>query len=401
MKKLCFGRQPADTRYRYHPGLPFSEGVPRSSSTSFSDMSRNFYLTSNKGNMLIGEGACRIFDYDRNHSCMLSVHVLYDHCRGSRESMELLNTGFDALVLPMANEIRPNLNHSSLVKVLEQIRIPVIVLGMGMQNELDDMGTLEPATVELLRWIDEHAAVFGVRGHQTETWLKRMGFRNPVALGCPSMMLYPKNILGIRAPTGRPRDYRFITAGYLQKKSVRGRQLAGFFSGQNCSYVFQDEIFQFKDELQGRGFYDDARSQLAQDVFQPLVETAIGGPAPFDRYFYFDSVDAWRQCYGWHDIFIGDRFHGGVAALQVGLPTAILFKDLRVKELCEFYQLPHTTVEKACNMGVDAFMAEFLSAQRIAQFQDTYRTRLRNFHQHLTEAGLIMTENHQEMLMAA
>ncbi len=33
MKRLCFGRQPADTRYRYHPGMPFSEGLPRSNST--------------------------------------------------------------------------------------------------------------------------------------------------------------------------------------------------------------------------------------------------------------------------------------------------------------------------------------------------------------------------------
>ncbi len=66
---------------------------------------------------------------------MLSVHVLYDAYKGSKEAMDLLNNNFDALVLPMANEIRPNLNHSSLVKVIEQLKIPVIVLGMGMQNE--------------------------------------------------------------------------------------------------------------------------------------------------------------------------------------------------------------------------------------------------------------------------
>jgi hypothetical protein len=401
MKRLCFGRQPADTRYRYHPGLPFSEGLPRSNSTTFSTMSRNFYLTSNKGNMLIGEGSCRIFDYDRNHSCMLSVHVLYDAYKDSKEAMDLLNNNFDALVLPMANEVRPNLNHASLLKVLEQIKIPVIVLGMGMQNEMEDMSTLEPATVEMLRWIDENARVFGVRGTHTEGWLKKMGFKNPTALGCPSMMLYPENILGIKAPKGAPTDHRFVTAGYLQKKSVRGRQLSKFFTGQKCSYVFQDEIFQFKDELQGRTFYDDSRSQLDQAIFEPLMSDALGTPAPFDKYFYFESVEAWRQCYGWHDIFIGDRFHGGVAALQVGLPTAILFKDLRVKELSEFFGVPHTTVDKACNMGIEAFMAEYLSEQRIGAFLDVYRTRLRNFHRHLTEAGLAMTENYQASLMAA
>lgn len=401
MKRLCFGRQPADTRYRYHPGLPFSEGLPRSNSTSFSTLSRNFYLTSNKGNMLIGEGSCRIFDYDRNHSCMLSVHVLHDAYKGSKEAMDLLNNNFDALVLPMANEIRPNLNHASLLKVLEQIKIPVIVLGMGMQNEMEDLSVLESATVEMLRWIDEKARVFGVRGTYTEGWLKKMGFKNPTALGCPSMMLYPENILGIRAPTGEPADYRFVTAGYLQKKSVRGKQLAKFFEGQKCSYVFQDEIFLFKDELQGRDFFDDSRSQLRQSVIEPLMSEAIGARAPFDKYFYFDSVEAWRQCYGWHDIFIGDRFHGGVAALQVGLPTAILFKDLRVKELSEFFGVPHTSVDKACTMGIEAFMAEYLSEQRIAAFHDVYRTRLRNFHRHLTEAGMAMTEGEALAQMAA
>jgi hypothetical protein len=401
MKRLCFGRQPADTRYRYHPGLPFSEGLPRSNSTSFSAISRNFYLTSNKGNMLIGEGSCRIFDYDRNHSCMLSVHVLYDAYKGSQEAIDLLNNNFDALVLPMANEIRPNLNHASLLKVLEQIKIPVIVLGMGMQNEIEDLSVLEPATVDMLRWIDEKARVFGVRGTYTEGWLKKMGFRNPTALGCPSMMLYPENILGIKAPTGKPADYRFVTAGYLQKKSVRGKQLAKFFEGQKCSYVFQDEIFLFKDELQGRDFFDDSRSQIRQSVIEPLMSEAIGAKAPFDKYFYFDSVEAWRQCYGWHDIFIGDRFHGGVAALQVGLPTAILFKDLRVKELSEFFGVPHTSVDKACTMGIDAFMAEYLSEQRIANFQDVYRTRLRSFHRHLTEAGMAMTEGDALAKMAA
>ena len=401
MKRLCFGRQPADTRYRYHPGMPFSEGLPRSNSSTFSTMSRNFYLTSNKGNMLIGEGATRIFDYDRNYSCMLSVHVLYDAYKGSKEAMDMLNNNFDARVLPMANEIRANLNHVSLLKVLEQIKIPVVVLGMGMQNEMEDLSALEPATVELLRWIDERALVFGVRGTQTETWLKKMGFKNPTALGCPSMMLYPENILSIKAPTRKPEDYRFVTAGYLQKKSVRGKQLAKFFTDQKCSYVFQDEIFLFKEELQGRHFFNDARGQLLQNVFEPLVNEAIGTQAPFDKYFYFDSVDAWRQCYGWHDVFIGDRFHGGVAALQVGLPTAILFKDLRVKELSEFFGVPHTSVDKACTMGIEAFMAEFMSEARIEAFLETYRLRLKNFHRHLTDAGLSMTENYQAMLMAA
>lgn len=389
MKRLCFGRQPADSRYRYHPGLPFSEGLPRSNDPSFTALNRNFYLTSNKGNMLIGEGAARIFDCDRNYSAMLSVHVLYNHYEGTQDSMAWINQNFDALVLPMANEVRPNLNHDSLVQALKKLEIPLIVLGMGMQNDLgDDMSELDPSTVEMLQIVEEKARVFGVRGFYTEKWLKARGFKKPVALGCPSMMLYPRNILGIKPLEGTAEGKRFATAGYLSPKSRRGLQMAKFFAGHDTSYVFQDELFGFKAELGDKTFFNDATNQLDHAIIEDLVQNAIGTPTPFRRYYHFDSVESWRQCYTWHDAFIGDRFHGGVAALQIGLPTAILYKDLRVKEMCEFFQIPHTTVDEAYAMGIDAVIAKYLSAETIGKFHEVYKKRVQNFQKVLGEAGL-------------
>ncbi|WP_392342680.1 polysaccharide pyruvyl transferase family protein (plasmid) [Phaeobacter sp. BS23] len=40
-----------------------------------------------------------------------------------------------------------------------------------------------------------------------------------------------------------------------------------------------------------------------------------------------------------HDVYIGDRFHGGVAALQAGQPTIFLKHDNRVAELTEHFGL--------------------------------------------------------------
>lgn len=394
MNRLCFGRQPADTRYRYHPGLPFSEGMPRSNDASFSSMSWNFHLTSNKGNMFIGEGASRIFKCDKNHSAMLSVHVLYNHYKASGGAMDLINNNFDALVLPMANEIRPNMNHDGLVKALERITIPIVVLGMGMQNDLGpDLSELDPSTVAMLKLVNERALVFGVRGFYTEKWLKSVGFDNAVALGCPSMMLYPDNILSIKAPTPGAAGKRFVTAGYLSAKSRRGLQLAKFFAGQDVSYVFQDELQGFSTELGSQPFLNDATGRLKQDVIAPLVREAIGYEAPFKRYFHFDDVEAWRQSYSWHDICIADRFHGAVAAMQSGLPTAILYKDLRVKEMCEFFGVPHTTVDIAYELEIDAFIDKYLSPESIAKFQQTYLQRATNFQRVLKSKGLELNKD--------
>jgi hypothetical protein len=387
MKRLCFGRQPADTRYRYHPGLPFSEGLPRSNDASYAAINRNFYLTSNKGNMLIGEGAARIFDCDRNYSAMLSIHVLYNHYQGSDDAIGWINKNFDALVLPMANEIRPNLNHRSLVDALTEVKIPIVVLGMGMQNDLGpDMSELDPSTAELLHLLEEKAHIFGVRGFYTEAWLRSQGLKKPVAMGCPSMMLYPRNILSIKAPEGGAAGKRFMTAGYLTPQSRRGLQLSRFFEGQDVSYVFQDEIFAFKSELADRRFFNDATNQLDAAALKPLMDAALGTDTPFRRYFHFDSVESWRQSYSWHDVFIGDRFHGAVAALQTGLPTAILHKDLRVKEMSEFFGIPNATMDEAHAMGLEAFLTKHLSGESIARFHQTYRERVRNF-QSIAEAG--------------
>src|SRR5262249_39534729 len=163
------------------------------------------------------------------------------------------------------------------------------------------------------------------------------GFRNPVALGCPSMMLYSDNILGIRPLSAGAQGKKFVTAGYLSPQSWRGAKLARFFQDQDVSYVFQDEIADYKDDLADRTFFNDATGRVDEEIIGPLVSEALGLESPFRRYFWFDSVDAWRACYAWHDSYIGDRFHGGVAALQVGIPTAILHEDLRVKEMCEFF----------------------------------------------------------------
>jgi hypothetical protein len=388
MKRLCFGRQPADTRFRYHPGLPFSEGLPRSNAASFEALNRNFHLTSNKGNMLIGEGAARIFDCDRNYSAMLSVHVLYNHYKEQGGAIEHINNNFDALVLPMANEIRPNLNHETLVRALERVTIPIVVLGMGMQNGLgNDLSELDPSTVELLQLVDERALVFGVRGFYTENWLKSVGFKNPTALGCPSMMLYPGNILNIKPVKGGAAGKKFVTAGYLSANSRRGLQLAKFFDGQDVSYVFQDELLGFKEQLAGTEFFNDANSRLDADLIGPLMSKAVGTKMPFKRYFHFDNVEAWRQCYSWHDICIADRFHGAVAAMQSGLPTAILHKDLRVKEMSEFFQIPHASVDEAYEMGLETFVHRYLGEEAISTFLTTYHKRMTNFRRHLEDRG--------------
>jgi polysaccharide pyruvyl transferase WcaK-like protein len=43
---------------------------------------------------------------------------------------------------------------------------------------------------------------------------------------------------------------------------------------------------------------------------------------------------------------IGSRFHGNIAAILAGTPALILAHDMRTKELCELFSLPHLIIDR-------------------------------------------------------
>ena len=394
MKRVVFARMPGDSRFRYSGQLPFSDGIPTSADVRFKQLQQQFWLSGNKGNIIIGESVGRLFEIDRSRSCYLNILDLFKAGWSAGQIASEFNEGFDYVVFAMANSIRPHMGaaHERIAAVIELLKTNLIVLGMGMQEPLTyNYQAVDAGTLRLLRKFNEKAKIFGVRGLDTEAWLHAMKIDRARALGCPSLYVYPKHTCRITAPDSFSAASSILTAGHLHIRSKRTQALLSLFQHSKVSYVMQDEVFQAclgKAFAPDQEFYNDVTGEFDKAAVNKVFEKRQRARLPFQGYWYFQSPDTWRAFCARHDLYIGDRFHGGVAAMQAGIPALIIWNDLRVRELTGFFGIPNIPIADLPGKSVDDLVAERLSKDNIETFQAVYRQRFEDFKQALEQAGL-------------
>ncbi len=343
----------------------------------------------NLGNMIHRMAMIQMMECDRANSSQINLFRLMNKVGSATSAAALLDRNFDGLVLTMSNMLRPDASEPGMGELIRNIRIPVYCFGLGIQNALPDGDekALMPDILDLLRALDDKSTIFGVRGETTLAWLKTIGIKNAKALGCPSMFAYPKNIMSVAAPV---QPARFITAGHLamtNQQDSRGHKLMRGFRAISPSYVFQGEVAHFK-ELLYCNIYDEATQTLERGVIAPYIEKRMCYQPPFDRYYSFSESSSWRQACAQFDVYVGDRIHCGVAALQVGVPALILYADARVQELAAYHGIPSCSLDDFEAKGPRAVIEENLNAGSIETFKDRYCHVLRKFEQTIDQVGL-------------
>lgn len=375
---------PGTSTYLPEIRLPNTSGLRHSITDRLVDLKDTQSLTSNRGNLVHGEAPARIFQCNRRQSAFANLGTLH-RIFGDRLG-DLLPRHFDLIVLSAANFISPTRDLTRLRDALNVIGdgVPFMVLGAGMQGS-HALSELHPSVQEILDIYNRRAVVFGVRGAQTEAWLHRNGFERAQALGCPSMYVFPQSIMSIdhTAAYRAGASAKILTAGYLTVRKGRhfdrGRQLARAMKGADASYVFQDEFFAYGKLIEEGGSFNDATSTGDRDALNRLLGQAAGVPLNMRNYYYFSETAAWRQVALNHDIYIGDRFHGGVAALQVGRPGIFLAQDNRVAELTDFFDLPRMTLDELEAEGIEHAIRYRVTAETVARTKATYRIRFQRF----------------------
>ncbi|WP_231023410.1 polysaccharide pyruvyl transferase family protein [Sphingomonas sp. IC-11] len=313
-----------------------------------------------------------------------------------------LDRRFDAIVLGYANMIRPreekdNRDSRNIgargreTALLAATRCEIVALGIGIQEALEpNPDVVDPSLFALLSTINRRASIFGVRGRETEAWLHAVGLTNARALGCPSLFVYPRNIMSIRSPATVVPSLRVATAGRLTRQDDNRRLEAVVRIGQRfqTSYVFQNDFFSTLQAADPQEvIYNDATGEVSpEQVKRRGVE--LGFNLPFNDYWMFRSTEKWRGFATGNEAFFGDRFHGGVVFMQVGKPAIIVQADARVRELTSFYDLPTATVDELLNNDPQDIMRERLSEAALRQMRETYAKRYRVFYDVVREAGL-------------
>ncbi|NYT79811.1 polysaccharide pyruvyl transferase family protein [Alcaligenaceae bacterium] len=390
--RLLFYR-PAQTLYTSSVSTAFQQGVPLSSGTTIGNHVDGYKLTGNKGNMIHRMAMLQLLDFDRPNSAQMDLAALRKSGKSIDYIKGFVREHFDAVVLTFSNIIRKGDSDGFLTDIIKAIDIPIVTVGVGLQDTLSDgIQALDPATVALLQVLNDRSVLFGVRGHRTQEWCHEAGFKKAKAIGCPSMFAYPQNIRSLK-PAHYRRSMRVMTAGHLHPRLLDAQKarimtLMVKLPKKHVSYVFQSELSAYTNILGIEGLYNEASSEIDAGFMNSYLQNHFGINRSFDHYYCFNDAGSWRQAASFHDLYVGDRIHGGVAAMQAGTPAIVLYEDIRVAELTAFHGIPNAKVSDLKKYGFANLVDMHLNSDAIAKFKKRYGITLGNFCQQIGAAGL-------------
>src|SRR5690606_27853056 len=88
---------------------------------------------------------------------------------------------------------------------------------------------------------------------------------------------------------------------------------------------------------------------------------------------------------GQADFVFGARLHGCIAAIIQGIPAVMLARDIRVREIANFFKIPVLDYDEASDLSVD----DLFERARYEEFNEVYPRRYRNFIAFLTECNIL------------
>jgi Polysaccharide pyruvyl transferase len=266
----------------------------------------------------------------------------------ARSHPRVINSRFDHVVIPLANAFRSSYIETldALSNLIEQLTIPVTVLGVGSQASLAGVykgaDTINPATTRFVRAVLNHSPSIGVRGEHTRDYLKSLGFGDDhvKVIGCPSMFMYGPNLKVERKVESLSYDspIAFNVSPYVPEMAPLSLYAAEHFP--NLVYMAQNiqtlELMLYGSYPKGKRMNAVAAAGAPITLDHPLIRS--------DRVRFFLDPKTWFEHLAEYDFSFGTRIHGNIAALLAGTPALLLAHDSRTLELAEYHEIPHRTI---------------------------------------------------------
>ena len=266
----------------------------------------------------------------------------------ARSHPRVISSRFDHVVIPLANAFRASYLDTldALSNLIEQLTIPVTVLGVGSQASLDGVSKgadrVKPATTRFVRAVLNRSPSIGVRGEQTRDYLKSLGFGDEhiKVIGCPSMFMYGPDLhvekkvesLTFASPIA------LNVSPYVPQMGPISLYAAKHFP--RLMYMAQNmqtlELMLYGSYPKGKKMNALAASGAPITLDHPLIRS--------DRVRFFLDPKTWFEHLSQYDFSFGTRIHGNIAALLSGTPALLLAHDSRTLELAEYHEIPHRTI---------------------------------------------------------
>ncbi|CAN7616720.1 polysaccharide pyruvyl transferase family protein [Pararhizobium sp. LjRoot238] len=343
----------------------------------------------NTGNYLIGEGAAESL---RGHDVTYLPFWHLANNRGSEDLYERVNREFDICVFASANLLRPGYSADLEAEVFAKLKMPVVVMGIGIQRKEGLKELLPAGTLLFLEVLKKKESFFLTRGYFTAEFLREQGMKFVKPTGCPSLYFAPnemKRSLSALANPGLAEAQKIAFGGYLGSVADTIVDAHALLKPDSvASYVVQDEVVAYNLSLTG----DD------NDIVYDRASGCITGATEYkhsekwqrksELLVYFDT-NQWRGAMSSRDLCFGRRFHGCIIGMQAGTPALMIAVDDRMREMLEFIGFPY--IEAATwNREADkrAYLSNFLAKIDTQTVIDRYSACEANFRNALGQIGL-------------
>lgn len=285
-------------------------------------------LGTNNGNLVYGAAAHKLFS-------TRDTVVDANHYKINAAMADQVNDEYDGFILPLANAFRPEFENELLrtAQFLERLKIPFLMLSGGAQLPLDGdpaaLQKMEPTIKRFARAVLNHSSRLSVRGEMSADYLRALGFRDVVVVGCPSMTLHgpghrvePAELL----PLGAPVAYN------LETKDPFGGELIEDAERRYRATYLPQEHGTLELMLWATAPYCDADLRLPLHASHQQFSAGMAE-------FYLDAYP-WIDRLGEMAFSFGARAHGNIAAVLAGTPCVMLAHDSRTLELARYHGIP-------------------------------------------------------------
>jgi polysaccharide pyruvyl transferase WcaK-like protein len=328
-------------------------------------------------------------------------------------AFDFVNENCDALILKGSNYFHRNGNLSRLLSdnVLSRLKIPMIMIGSGLQAGSMKEGELAPEDADVLRQLSDRCASISVRGYASAELLATHGIHNVSVTGCPTFFWQQQRELRIRRPEREHAVFTFFH-GLLRDQPDRYRKQFEALEllrrrAEQVTVELQGEALLLQDLFMTEHWHVDAGHRiertevpgLSQQRRIPLDAEALRAEAlrtysewasptmiewlSRSTFFSWDICD-YLDLLGSAGLVAGTRLHGNLMALSNGTPTYFLTFDRRIEELAELMAVPRCALDKV-TPDFDPFEADWAPVEsayrdlrnRMIRFLEVNRLRHR------------------------
>lgn len=343
----------------------------------------------NTGNYLIGEGAAHSV---RRHEV---TYIPFWHLANSHASpdvYERLNSAFDICVFASANLLRPGYSAETEARVFEKLRMPVVVMGIGIQRKGNLKDELPAGTLKFLDMLKSRESYFLTRGHFTAQFLKEHGMKFVRATGCPSLYFSPAGVRKSLERLSNPdlvESQQIAFGGYLGSVADTIVDAHALLRKESkAKYVIQDEIVVYNIDIVAEDGVDVYDQNAGRITASTAYKHADKWQREYELLVFFDT-NRWRTWVSGQDFCFGRRFHGCVIGMQAGVPSLMIAVDDRMREMLEYIGFPYIEAATWNREGQKKkYLRDFLSKIDLRATLDRYAQCEVNFRAALKEIGI-------------